>query len=204
MTKVLSKSGDSLADTYDVVGSVAGIEQLRSEEITLVHEMGATLWSERFSTFIRRAASGDIAQSTNFDVVLDGLPAHIFRILGLSVFVDTTARVTLATVSIQEPITGREVPIWIWDAATDIEVRARFSIEGAGATTEQFLQPAPANVRLPHMMASAGQPQSVPNVTFRGQTASFGAGTVEAVLLMHVGFVEVGGLSSRGLPVPSW
>lgn len=203
MVKILSQAGNSLADIYDAKGSVAGIEQLETRELPIVHEMGSTIFSERFSTFIRSISSGAIAQGTAWNAVITDLPNNAFRIFGIRIFISTTARVTLASLAIQQD-DGREIPIWTWDDATDIELRARFSDDGAAAGTTQFLQPSPGNVMLPHMMAGNDQPQAIPNLAFRGLTSAFGAGTVTSVALIDIGFGQIGGISSRGLPLPSW
>jgi len=208
MVKILSQSGNSLADTYDVQGSVAGIEQLETRELPIVHEMGATVFSERYSTFIRSANTGAIAQSTAFNVVLNDLPGGAFRVFAIQVFIDTTARIDIASVAARDRGNDREIPIWIWDSTPDGEVRVRFVNDGAGAANVQFLQPSPANIIIPHMMAGAGQPQFVGDLAFRGTSNAFGAGTVTATVLIHLGFSAIGGVpgntTSRGLPIPSW
>lgn len=203
MIKILSKSGDSLADMYDVKGSIAGIEQLNSREVSLVHEMGATLFSERFSGAIRRTSSGAIAQNLNWNNVLLDLPAGPFRIFGVAVFIDTSAAITMASIAVQDP-NGREVPIWSWDILDDVETRVRFSNDGAAVAATIFLRPTRNMESIPHLMAGTGQPQRVPNIAFRGQMAAFGGGTAECTALIHIGLSRVAGISSRGLPIPSW
>jgi len=204
VVKVLSQSGNSLADIYDVEGSVAGIEQLETRELPIMHEMGATVFSERFSTLLLSTASGAILQSAQWNVATQGLPGNVTRIFGIRVFVDVTSRVNNCVLSIQDPRSLREMPIWAWDSANDGEFEARFSIDGAAAATVRFLQPAQVNTQLPHIMAGLGQPQPVSGLMFRGITNAFGAGNLNATALVAVGFTQVAGLSSRGLPVPSW
>lgn len=204
MVKILSQAGTSLADTYNVEGSIAGIEQLETRELPIVHEMGGTVFSERLSSSIRHASSGAINQSTNWNVILTDLPVTPFRILGVTVFISTTARVTIASVAVRHPGDDREIPIWIWDAARDVEVRARFTDTGAAVATTQFLRPLELMEAIPHMGLGTEQPQPASEIAFRGQTAGFGAGTVTATMIMHVQFSQVAGLSSRGLPIPSW
>jgi len=205
VAKILSDSGKSLADTYDVEGSIAGIERLESEDVTLVHEMGGTIFSERFSTFIRRAVSGDISQGISFNTILTDLPAGVFKILGVFVTVDETTRMTSCVVSVRSAVSGREIPIWQWDVAHDDETAVRFSLDGAAAGTVIMLRPiVPLAGGFPVIVASAGQPQRNEEVAFRGIASAFGAGTVEASLELLVGFSQVGGISSRGLPIPGW
>jgi len=204
MVKILSKSGDSLADTYDVQGSIAGIEQLVSQDVSLVHEMGNTIFSERVSTTIRRAESGDVLQSASFNIVLVDLPAVPFRILSIACFVDTAARLDQASVALNDPDAEREIPIWLWDSVVDTEVSARFQQDGGAVGTETFLRPLQPIGAIPCFTSGRGQPQKVPRVAFRGSTLAFGAGTVETTMLFLIGFSQIGGISSRGLPIPSW
>jgi len=205
MVKILSRSGDSLADAYDVKGSIAGIEQLNSQDVSLVHEMGATLASERFSTTIRQAVSGDINQSTVFSVTLSDLPSPYYKIQAVMVEVDTAARMTLASLTVEDPVNSREIPIWWWDSTTDIETRIRWKEDAGGIATHQFLEAGAGNRHfIPQTIAGTGQPQSTRDLVFRGQSNGFGAGTVEASILIHIEFIQVGGISSRGLPIPNW
>lgn len=201
MVKILSKSGDSLADMYDVVGSIAGVEQLLSEEVSLVHEMGGTLFSERLSTTIRRGVTGDIAQSTVFAVGFSDLPTVPFRLIGVQVVTEVVARVAIAAVMVQDDVALREFPVWVWDTTNSRNVR--FFQDGAEAEVV-LLTSDPAYNSLPVLMVGNRQPQSVPNIVLRGQTSAFGAGTVELTLIAYIAFAEVGGLGSRGLRVPSW
>lgn len=204
MVAILGDAGKSIADLYDVEGSIVDIRELHTAELPIVHEMGATLFSERYSGFLRNATSGAIIQSTAFNVVIDSLPAGPFRIYGVTVFINNAGRIDFASVAIRNPLDGREMPIWIWDSSTDAEVRVRFSDDGAAVGTQLFLQPNAGNVIFPQLIAGLGQPQDVRDIAFRGISTAFGAGNVTCDLLVHVGFSQVGGLSSRGLPIPSW
>ena len=204
MTKILSQAGNSLADVYDVEGSIAGIDQLETRELPIMHEMGATIFSERFGGVLVSATSAAVNQSTAWNIGLVGLPAHVWRVFGIQVFVNATARVDFCSICVRETVSGREMPIWAWDSAADSEYNVRFSDDGGAIATTIFLQPAAANKQLPHLMAGAGQPQAVAQLVFRGISSAFGAGTVTADVLTHVGFPDVAGLSSRGLPIPSW
>ena len=206
MGKIQSRVGSTLADTYDVRRGIAGLEELRTQEVAVVHEMGATIQSERFSSFIRRAATGDLAASTVWDIVIDDLPAGVSRILGVTVFPDTAARSDRVAVLLRDPEAGggREIPIWIWNSATGIFQNTRMVVEGAAPASFPVLYPVEPNPSIPSLLVSEDQPQAVADIAFRGQTSAFGAGTVEHVLLLHIAFAAIGGLSSRGLPIPSW
>jgi len=200
---VQSQAGVSLADVYDIKGSQAPIERLLTTEVPVVHEMGATIQSERFSTFIRRSSTGDLGQSTAWDIEIVDLPAGVTRILGLSVIADVRTRTNIASVLIRDPIAGggRELPIWVWDNVLDAFKDVRIEQEGtvgdelALVSTEPLIQT---------LLVGPDQPQSVGEIAFRGITSAFGAGTVEHVLLLHIALAAIGGISSRGLPVPSW
>lgn len=202
MVKILSRSGDSLADTYDVQGSIAGIETLESREVSLVHEMGGTLFSERVSGFIRRQVTGDIVQSTTFDFVNADLPNVPYRVLGVSVLASAANKTTQAAVSLRDPISGREIPIFVWDVANDKTSLVR--IVENGAASGNFLALIPNQTLVPNMGIGSGQPQQVNELAFRGKSSAFGAGTVELTMLVYVAFSQIGGLSSRGLPLPGW
>ena len=205
MVKVLTQSGDSLADIYDVEGSIAGIEQLETRELGILHEMGGTVFSERYSQAIRRLTTGDIAASASFNIVATDLPAGPFRIFGIFVFVDTASRILMAAVSLRNPTTGREIPLFVWDSGDDIQVRARLVQDGAAVGSVTSLRSVQNQEALPGMGNGFGQPQQVNELAFRGVAEAFGAGTVECTALVHVGFSQIRpGLSSRGLPVPSW
>jgi len=201
VVKILSQAGSSLADTYDVEGSIAGIEQLETRELPIVHEMGGTVFSERASGFIRLSTSGAILQSTNWDNVFTDLPAGIIRILGFFVFSDDATRITQATLSVRGE-NNREVPIFAWDSgegsfAARIDNGGVADIRGLGSNLG-------TGGGVPSMLFGIGQPQRVPEVAFRGTSTAFGAGTVTVSAFLYLGFSEVGGISSRGLPVPSW
>ena len=206
MTKILSQSGSSLADVYGVEGSIAGIEQLETRDLPLVHEMGSTVFSERLGGEIVRLASGDIAQSTAFDVILTSPPVGVYRVLGVVVLVNNSARVGMAQVSVRDPATGREIPIFIWDSDDDTVSQMRTVENGGAAATTSVLRSS-LNLRSITIGIAEGQPRRVgEEIVMRGLTLGFGAGTVETIALLYLATAEItqGGLSSRGLPVPSW
>jgi len=201
--RILSQSGVSLADLYDIKGSIVGVEQLTTREISLVHEMGDTLFSERLSSNIQRGASGDIAQTLPFDVVLTGLPMTPFRVLGIMVFADAASRVSTCQVSLRDPLAGREVIIWSWQSTVDSTLTQRVVDDGGAAANVTYLRPV-APLLVPTMGFGTDQPQSVSEISMRGNTLTFGAGTVETFLLVHIAFSEIKGISSYGLSIPSW
>ena len=206
MVKILSRSGASLADIYDVRGSIAGIDQLETRELPIVHEMGATVFSERYQQTIRRLATAAIGQNTTWDLELADLPAGITRILGLGVFQNGAAGVVLhAQVSVRDDAQSREIPIWVWDDGIDAEPRVRIQDAGAAVATQFYLR-APMVEGLPSMLTSTGQTQQTPNIFFRGLTSGFGAGTIICTMVLLIGHTAQPNNvpSSIGLPVPSW
>ena len=199
--KILAQAGNSLADVYDVEGSIAGIDQLETRELPIVHEMGQTVFSERLSGSIRRQTTGAINQSTAWDLTLADLPATPFRILNLLVVADA-ARVSHCNLALQNG-TGREIPIFMWDTGEDTETTLRLVENGAAISTQTAL----TNNRrqLPSLGIGSDQPQIIGDViSFRGQTTAFGAGTVTVVALVYVAFSQLAGISSRGVPIPGW
>jgi len=209
MVKVLSQSGDSLADLYDVVGSIAGIDQLITEELPIVHELGATIQSERFSLAMRNMSSGAILQSVDFDTVINDLPAGVTRVLGVFVTTNTAGRTAHVTVSLRDGDDDDELPIFSWSAGQgDLEYVARLAVDGGAVANVLLLRPLQNMPNLPSFLTSAGQPtnQRVAEIAFRGTSTAFGAGTVTAravVLIAHTHFGSPH-LSNRGILIPSW
>ena len=203
MTKILSKSGDSLADVYDVEGSIAGIDELNSKEVVLVHEMGATVFSERVGGQVFRSTAGVLLQNVAWDVLITTLQPNVTRILGVVVIVDTPDRIDRCTVSIRDPVLGQEIPIFMFDdglvpISTDIRIEDGGGGASGSAALNSMFPP------MPSMAFGANQPIKVPDIAFRGTTTAFGAGNVTPTLLIYLVHSELGGVSSRGLPLPSW
>ena len=203
MVKILSRSGDSLADTYDVEGSIAGIDQLLSKEVTLIHEMGGTIFSERLTGGIVRLSSTALAQNVSWNVVFEVVTTTMSRIVGVLVFADTSTRIVSATVAIRDPLAGREMPVAIWDSSED-RVTIRMVDDGAAVAVFDAMVTSMNGPTVPSMMLGGAQPSPVNEITFRGLTTGFGAGTVTCTALVYLLHASVTGLSSRGLPLPSW
>ena len=208
MSKILGRSGTSLADVYDVEGSEAGLEQLDTRVVTPFHEMGGTILSERMTGGIRRTSTGDILQSTTWDIVITGIAATPgARILGITIMTDVPARVNIASVLLRDPDDNRELPLWWWDQSTDIDSDIRIADEAAAANIN-ILQPVNPTGTLPTFMirpSPRGTPSGLSEIAFRGLTAGFGAGTVEVIVIIAT-LAPSGEVvpSSEGLPWPSW
>jgi len=205
MPKVLAQTGTSLADVYDVEGSIAGVEQLISQDVQLTHEMGQTIFAERLVTSVIRIPSTAIEASTAWNVVFSALTLQPVRVIGVQVSNignNSAARVTDAQLSIREPVQGREVAIWVWDGNVNA---IRIVEDDDPVAAAEILRYNPGDIPgFPFIMAPTTAPRIRPEISFRGITAAFGAGTVELVANIYLAFAAVGGVSSEGLPVPSW
>ncbi len=203
MPKVLGKAGESLADVYDVEGSIAGVEELLSKDVNLVHEMGATIFSERLRANVIHTDSAAIAASTLWAVSVPR-PTQHERVLGLIVVAGVTARMTRVTVSFGEGSPELECPIWTWEVGAGADFERSINVELASGVQNRF-QLVPSNATaLPNLILRAGQPSGNPQITMRGVTSAFGAGTVITSLFLYTCAAGPGGLSSKGLPIPGW
>lgn len=201
---VQSQAGVSLSDVYDIKGGQAPIERLITTEVPVVHEMGGTIQSERFSATVRRRTTGALAQNISWDEVIDDLPAGVSRILGVTVLISIASRSNLISVNVRDVEGQREVPIFVWDMTTDASKDIRIQDDGAAVGNIRIAIPNEAYPRDLSMLVGSDQPQSTQAIAFRGLTSGFGAGTVEHILLIHLAFAAIGGISSQGLPIPSW
>ena len=201
MVKILSQGGRSLADMYDVEGSIAGIDHLMSHELTLVHEMGATLFSERFRTTIRRATVS-VAQSTAITLDITNLPESITRLLGVQVIADDATRVGNCVVSLSESDDLQDFPVWVYSGNDEV-VRV---IDDGSLGTFELLIPNAGGLFLPSFAGGSNQPgdDHIEDIHLRGISTGFGAGTVIVTLLVYLGFTYSGGVSGYGARVPSW
>jgi len=198
--KVLGKAGESLADVYDVKGSIAGVEQLESRDVGLVHEMGGTIFSERLRTDIIRGTLGALAQN----ITTDNFFSSFFldrpsRILGLEMITTDAARLTLLTMSLRTE-DDQEIPIWAWENG-DPTLQVRFVDGGSSGTITLLLNQMQSNT-LPSLLV--GDVNRVPRVGIHQVTAGFGAGTVTTSMILHTLHTVEQGVSSHGLPLPSW
>jgi len=205
MAKILSQAGISLADIYDVVGSIAGVEELLSEEISLIHEMGSTVFSERLRGTIQRATTGALAQNVVWNLTIPH-PGGIYRILGVYVQADVSSRTQRAQISLRSVEQGREIPLFIWDSTgNDFQSSIQIVEEGAAVSTDSALIQISPQMGVPTIATGAGQPAAVGDeIIFRGITGGFGAGTVTNVALIHMVSAESASFIAVGLPIPGW
>jgi len=200
VVKILSQAGNSLADMYDVEGSIAGIDQLVTSELPIVHEMGGTVFSERLSFGVRRLASSS-AQSLNFILTATDLPRVPTRLLGVQVFCNNAARLVRMGVYANNPRTSQDFPLWVWDTVNSVSMRIEDNVVVADL---DLLTPVIGATGQASFAGASGQPQSFEDITLRGTTTAFGAGTVAFTALMYLAFAQIRRPSSRGLPVPGW
>jgi len=206
VVKVLSQAGSSLADVYDVVGSIAGIEELISRDVQLIHEMGGTVFSERLGSSVRRVSTGAINQSTTWDLITSNLPEGVTRIWSATVIATIGSRIDSCQLSIRNANQERETPLMVWDGTLDSTVDYRTVDNGGAVTVFSLLRPVDNLGNLPGMLTNNGHSPAfhTESIAFRGLTTAFGAGTVEAIALLLLGLSDTVGLSAAGLPVPSW
>lgn len=200
-TKILGQAGVSLADQYDVRGSIAGVEVLDSEEVKTVHEMGGTLFSERVSGSVNNITTGAILQNIQFDIGLSF--SQLTRILGIQVVTTSNTRLSRVQVSISSPpaFDNTDMPVWVWDLADG--ARSINVLIGGALQVLNLLVP-PLAPLLPNFLTGQDSPRGVFTLNMRGLTTGFGAGNVTTQMLVYAAFPQAAGLSSFGLPVPSW
>jgi len=206
--KILSQAGVSLADVYEIEGSVVGLENLDVGDIQGVHDLGPQIQSERLRTFYVTLATGDILQNIAFEVIAGGIPDSVNRILGVQVIFENAGRLDFASLSISDSVTGNEIPIWVWDKNDDPERRMRWSISGAAVVQDIQCQPLGPSL-LPYLITRHGDSGLMPNLIFRGQADGFGAGNMNARCVValcrpNTGNPGAGEPSSHGLPIPGW
>jgi len=207
MVKILAQAGISLADTYDIEGSIVGVERLEPGEVQVVHEMGAVIASERMIGNILRVTTGDLLQSISWNLLIPSLPDTALRTLGVSVVAITGSRVDNCQVSIRDDTlitAGVEIPIFAWAATPDDEVPFRWVNNGAGVAEARLLRQFSPVPGVPSMGFGTDQRESTPAIVFRGATTAFGAGNVEIVAQIYASWIGSAGRSSFGVPIPSW
>jgi len=200
MPKILSQAGKSLADVYDVVGSIAGIDDLNSREVQLTHDMASTIFSERMSSRIVSTSTGATAQDEDIDIEVPGLPDTPFRVHGVNLTnsgTTTVARLLHMIVVLHDVANDNDIIIWMWNGTIENQ---RYESDA-----KEVLMPEPGwQNALPTLGMGGDQPATVPQIIIRGRTLGFGAGTVNIGIRVHFTFSQLEGVSSVGLPIPSW
>lgn len=199
-------AGSSLAKIYDTVGSSSGSPnaEIEADRILLVHEMGAVLASERYLSTQRLINSGNLAQSTTFEVLITGLAIGPARLCNLYVALapgDASTNFQEISVNLRNPDSDDEIPWFAWDAATGQETVARFDRSGVGGTRVLLLNQLPFVE--PLINGALGVPNCLRHLALRGTTTAFGAGTVNVqggVRVVTMG-ATAGFSGSYGLPL---
>lgn len=203
MSKILSQAGSSLADIYDVEGSIAGIDTLETRELPIVHEMGATVFAERLSGSVLRMTSTAVAASTVWNITV-APPAGIYRVLAVYVEADA-ARCEHVQVSLRSIDANNDFPIFIWDQTNDIESEIRIIENNTALATNFALIQTSPQMSGPTLGISRGQRgRTGEQIIMRGVSTAFGAGTVEVVAHVHVAASETTSINSIGVPIPGW
>lgn len=214
MAKILAQAGKSLSRIYNTVGSKIGVEQLQSEDVSLIHEMGGTIAAERMTTRFLKFSSGALAQNitTQSDVPSAGPIVGMQRILGIVVVADTAARVTRIMVSLNQPAPSDDFVLFSWDTSIDAERPVLMRFTGAGATVHSQFVPL-GTQPLPSLLGGTEQPliSGADQFSARGLTSGFGAGTVTITAMIYLAEMLAQGTGSKGAPgsshglaLPSW
>ncbi|MEE8551606.1 MAG: hypothetical protein V3T08_10175 [Gemmatimonadota bacterium] len=206
MGKILSQSGVSLADTYDIEGSIAGVENLESSDVHLFDEMGGRVFSERLRSFNVQIEVSPL-QSADFSVAAGGIPDSPNRVLTVCVMAENAGAVLNVQISMRNLDTSNEIPIFVWDSVVDTERVIEWTDSG-GATAPliYLVNAAPA---IPELMTRYGDAGAMGDFIMRGTTTAFGAGNEDIRGLIHLvranrGAPTPGEPSSHGLPLPGW
>ena len=191
---------------YDVEGSIVGVEELVPKEVHLSHEMGGTIFSERLVGTIIEGGTGAVAQDTTFigsSATIAAVP--MVRLLGIQVITSVTSRILNCACSVRGEVGGVDLslPVWVWDGTNEDIVRCNIA---SGIVDTITLRPQPEYTLLPNLLIGPTQAITINRIHMRGTTSSFGAGTVTITLRVYVAFpeLEASGVSSAGLPIPSW
>jgi len=126
------------------------------------------------------------------------------RIGNMAVITDAD-RISFCSLAIRDDDTGREVPIFVWDTTIDGVNNIRIQENGQTISNVLVLRPisTPALDQRCLILGSS-QPRRLGQLVFRGRTTGFGAGDVTPVAVVTIYSAESQGLSSHGVPVPSW
>ena len=218
MAKVQAQAGKSLADVYAVEGSIVGVEELVTQDVTLSHEMGGEIHSERLTCNQVRISSGDIAASTDFNVGVNPsgtgvapyyTPDVTNRILGvfLAVVAADVNHFEYVALSLRDLNSSREMPIYTWDDSDDDQTRVLWNDDGAGSAEHYQLRS--RGLYIQTLATRMGDEQVMCQIMCRGRTKAFGGGTAEVIALVQClrparVQITAGQPRSHGLPLPSW
>jgi len=202
MPKILGQVGMSLSDSYEIEGSSIGVDELVASEVNLVHDLGATMFAERVSQRLVSFTISGILASADFGEVILAFPNTPARILAMTVFVDTAARIERCAVSLRNNKgLSVEQPIWAWDEGTEFTIRMAI---GSGGVDLLTLLSKEAVDRIPLTRLGTDSPESLEVLVVRGSATAFGAGTVDVTVNTLIELCAKEGVSSHGIPLPGW
>ena len=207
MGKILSQSGIALADQYQIEGSIVGVESLQTDDVSLVHEMGAAMMSERMKQIQVLMEPTAPTQNTNFSLSSGGVADCPNRVLHAAVYIPAAnaGDITSCVLSIEDGRTGIQSVFFEFNDAQDDEGAIRWD-DGTGSADMLTLR---GRHTLPSLMIRPNIGTAMPVIRFQGSTSGFGAGTVAIQALIHLVrpaqlVPQPGQASSHGLPLPSW
>jgi len=220
MPKILGDSGKSLGDAYDIEGSQIAIKNLNSEEgVTLVHEMGHTMFAERLFARILMWDSGLLNQSTSFYARSTQAgwaagataPAVPVRVYGCLAFIDVgdgwathvTRCAILAHIVDDGTGEGQDFPVWVWNGTGNSTIRMQSSAATAVPQVGDA-DPSQGVFPSPFLLQGGNRASQVDELVLSGTTAAFGAGTTRITAKALIASPDPAGLSSLGVPIPSW
>jgi hypothetical protein len=209
MGKILAQTGISLPDVYDIEGSVAGVEFLATDDVSLTHEMGGQIFSERLSNIMVHLGSGELLQNVDFNMNDDTLPDCPHRILGVACLVSAggSGRLGELAVSLRDAGGLGEMPFFVWDSTLGDETRIRYSLQGAAIADMFYLSG--GTMLTPTLALRTNDLRAMSELNVRGSTLAFGGGTVTITVVVSLARATrssptPGEPSSHGLPLPSW
>jgi len=100
----------------------------------------------------------------------------------------------------------QELPFFAWDATLGTSESVRVFDDGATSNFDMLI-PAPSSIpQLPQLLTGSLQRGVVNGIAMRGLSSAFGAGTVNIIGLAYILHPDASGsgISSQGLPIPSW
>lgn len=214
MGKILSQAGISMADTYDIEGSIVGVENLDANNVSLVEDMGPRVMAERMKTIMVTGTTGALADAIDFNITVLGSttipsPDCASRVLSVNVYIPAANATEIEnwSLTVRDQNLQREAALITWDIDIDSEVKVVWNNDGAGAAN--FIQLRPLTHQLPGLLTRAGDLEIAPLLLWRGTTAAVVATTVTATLVIQLARPNrtnpaAGQPSSHGLPIPSW
>jgi len=203
MPKILTRAGESLADQYDLQGSNVSINELVAGDVSLVHDMGEVLLSERMEIQFLQISADAVGENTTFGVTHAAVPDTPTRLLQISMIANQSARISRSALYLQDQNTEKEIPLFTWDSGSDSQTSVMWSDDGGAVATAWMLR---ATTLMPQqLLMRTGVLHGMPAIIMRGRTSGFGAGTVTLRCLMIVARPSGGPDGATvGLPIPSW